>query len=344
MIALGPASINGGTLSSQTYAARGSFQLMAYWDRVLTDDEIAEAFSTDDARETAAHAPAIVKYGGSDYFAEMCAGATTGAVTDVSADVQDISSFPAGLETGRTLRLPFKVLDTCTNLPQAVRLSFAVDSSAGELAVSVDEGEEKNFVARSGGTVSYVFPAEVFTEGGHMLKIRRTDAGTDPVKFAGVEISGSWRLGWKDGKEAEFLSEGGSASPITYSVDNLVSNEWKLIRSTIKASKATALKFQVAAEDITRRRFSFSTRSYTYVGQDFELIVKLNDAEIHREYRQNTSEITVQLPSKLLQAGENVITVVTDKANYPASSSTWLRLDYFQLDFAEVRGTALYLR
>ena len=126
-----------GGISSGTFPFRGSAHLMAYWERVLSTEEVEEAFGTEGFLESAFHNPSVLTVGGG-YGADVFSGETTGTVTEVCADLQDLAAFPAGIEAGRTLRIPFKVPDTCTNLPQQVRISTTADSAGGTFALKID--------------------------------------------------------------------------------------------------------------------------------------------------------------------------------------------------------------
>jgi len=88
---------------------------------------------------------------------------------------------------------PFAVIDTCTNLTQVVRLA-GTRASDGVFAVSVD-GRPVSTLRMNGGEAQGVsVPATFFTEGDHLLSVRRTDAGTSEARLTLIEISGSFLL------------------------------------------------------------------------------------------------------------------------------------------------------
>lgn len=330
-----------GGYSPATFPFRGSAHLMAYWERVLSDAEVEEAFGTEGFLESAFHNPSVLTVGGS-YGTDVFAGATTGAVTEVSADLQDLASFPAGIEAGRTLRIPFRVLDTCTNLPQQVRLAAAADSAAGSFMIKIDGTVLRPISVLPGQEVSRHAAAELFTEGAHTLTITRTDDGAGLAKLSMVEISGSWRVGWVDGSESEMGSDlGSTAGTKTYSVAGLSSNRWKRVRSTVNKNRFLALRADVNGLDAALRPFTFKSRPVGYpANNSYDLVMLVNGEERFRRLiskdTDRSSPIEIALPPGTLRAGENEFVWKTEiNESYPDQVSTWLRLDYFALEIGE---------
>ena len=328
-----------GGYSPATFPFRGSAHLMAYWERVLSDAEVEEAFGTEGFLESAFHNPSVLTVGGS-YGTDVFAGATTGAVTEVSADLQDLASFPAGIEAGRTLRIPFRVLDTCTNLPQQVRLAAAADSAGGTFALKIDGRSLKSLTVVPGGRASRHAPAEMFTEGLHILDLIRTDNGADPVKLSQIEISGSWRLGWVDNADTELGGDITSAAGTKeYYVTELSSNHWKTVRSGIAQSRLVKLYANVDGQDAAQRQFVFKTRPRDYPAQSYDLVMFVNGTERFRRPClpngpiDRRTPVVVKLPPGTLLAGQNEFMLKTEIVeSYPTPSSTWMRLDYFALE------------
>ena len=328
-----------GGISSGTFPVRGSVQMMAYWERVLSTEEVEEAFGTEGFLESAFHNPSVLTVGGG-YGADVFSGETTGTVTEVCADLQDLAAFPAGIEAGRTLRIPFKVPDTCTNLPQQVRISTTADSAGGTFALKIDGVPLKPMSVVPEGRASRHAPAELFTEGLHMLDLVRTDNGANPVKLSQIEISGSWRLGWVNGADSEL---GGdittNAGTKEYYVTELSSNRWKTVRSGISQARLVKLYANVDGQDAAQRQFVFKTRPHGYPAQSYDLVMFVNGIErFRRPCLSNDSinrpkPVVVKLPPGTLLAGENEFMLKTEIVeSYPTPSATWMRLDYFALE------------
>ena len=328
-----------GNVSSSTFPVRGSVQMMAYWERVLSDAEVEEAFGTEGFLESAFHNPTVLTVGGG-YGADVFSGETTGTVTEVCADLQDLAAFPAGIEAGRTLRIPFKVPATCTNLPQQVRMVTASDSAGGTFALKIDGVPLKPMSVVPEGRASRHAPAELFTEGLHMLDLVRTDNGANLVKLSQIEISGSWRLGWVNGADSEL---GGdittNAGTKEYYVTELSSNRWKTVRSGISQARLVKLYANVDGQDAAQRQFVFKTRPHGYPAQSYDLVMFVNGIErFRRPCLSNDSinrpkPVVVKLPPGTLLAGENEFMLKTEIVeSYPTPSATWMRLDYFALE------------
>ena len=328
-----------GGISSGTFPVRGSVQMMAYWERVLSDAEVEEAFGTEGFLESAFHNPSVLTVGGG-YGADVFSGETTGTVTEVCADLQDLAAFPAGIEAGRTLRIPFKVPDTCTNLPQQVRISTTADSAGGTFALKIDGVPLKPMSVVPEGRASRHAPAELFTEGLHMLDLVRTDNGANPVKLSQIEISGSWRLGWVNGADSEL---GGdittNAGTKEYYVTELSSNRWKTVRSGISQARLVKLYANVDGQDAAQRQFVFKTRPHGYPAQSYDLVMFVNGIErFRRPCLKNDSinrpkPVVVKLPPGTLLAGENEFMLKTEIGESdPEPTATWMRLDYFALE------------
>ena len=331
-----------GGISSKTYPVRGSSQLMAYWERVLSDAEVEEAFGTEGFLESAHHQPVLLSVINRSYGSDVLAGATTGTVSEASADLQDIAAFPASIEAGRTVKIPFHVLDTCTNLPQRVRLAAAADSVAGSFMVKIDDTALKPILVQPGHEASRHAAAELFTEGAHTLSITRTDTRAGLAKLSMVEISGSWRVGWVDGSESEMGSDlGSTAGTKTYSVAGLSSNRWKRVRSTVNKNRFLALRADVNGLDAALRPFTFKSRPVGYpANNSYDLVMLVNGEERFRRLiskdTDRSSPIEIALPPGTLRAGGNEFVWKTEiNESYPDQASTWLRLDYFALEIGE---------
>ena len=329
-----------GDISSGTFPVRGSFQLMAYWERVLSDAEVEEAFGTEGFLESSCHHPSVLSVGDRGYGAEVLAGATTGAVTEASADLQDIAAFPASIEAGRTVKIPFRVLDTCTNLPQQVRLAVSADSAAGSFMIKIDGTALKPISVLPGQEVSRHAAAELFTEGAHTLTITRTDDGAGLVKLSMVEISGSWRVGWVNGSHSDMGGDITTAAGTkTYSVTELSSNRWKSVRSTVSRTRFLALRADVNGLDAASRQFTFKSCPVYFPAQSYDLVMEVNGVERFRRLCSSldsalrSSPIEIALPPGALVSGENEFVWKTEiNESYPNPSSTWLGLDYFALE------------
>lgn len=342
-----------GGISSGTFPVRGSFQLMAYWDRVLTTAEVEEAFGAAGLLESSRCTPSVLTVGARDYGADVFAGSTTGAVTEVSVDMQDIASFPTGVEAGRTIAIPFKVYDTCTNLPQLVRIVTTPDSASGTIVAKIDATDLRPMRLAAGVEATRFVSPAMFAEGMHMLTLTRTDKGDGLVSFSLIEISGSWRVGWEDGSADDMgVDVNYISGTIPYRVSELSSNRWKTVRSSVTTSRTLSMYADVSAADAVGRRFTVRSRPVNFPAQSYDLVLYVNGVERFRRLcspdfpEMRSAPIAVGLPQGALQAGENEFLWKTElNAAYPSPTGTWLMLDCFTLEVGkDPLGMCVFVR
>lgn len=343
-----------GGASPKCNPARGSYQMVSYWERVLTDNEILEAFKLLGPDGTADRKPALLKVGDSAWGADVFGTAIDGSSATPSLDLQDLAKIPLQIAAEQTLNLPFTVPVTCTNLAQIVRLSAADGSAETCVQVKVDD-QDVGVVDIVPGKTAYVrCEAALFTEGAHTLTLTRSDAGAGLIKLTGVEISGSWRVGWIDKLVSEF---GGDSSKKTHVVADLTTNDWSTLRSTVKATYHLELVTDIAPADAEKRKILLRVKPQAggYPAQSYDFVVLANGAEVFRRtispikpYDDGRSAmVAVPFRPESLLAGRNVFTFKTEinEALDPNPASTWLRLDYFELEVGkEPTGGMLILR
>lgn len=338
-----------GIWSTAPTAARGSYQMVAYWERVLTDEEILDAFRQEGFASSYKTSAAVLKVGDPEYGAEMLGGTAEDDVTLASADLQDIGKFPATVAAGKTVRIPFTVAAECTNLPQVVRLTGAAGSS-GAFDVAIDDAPVGS-LSVSGGTGCLLARAELFTQGDHVLSLRRTDAGEAAFRAACVEISGSWRLGWADDSAFEMGGDLGYGGVRTFSVDRLLgptdgTNYWASVRSGVSSARTARLVATVSAEDAADRSFRFKILPYHFPAQMFHFVVDVNGVRAFDRFF-STAEpyaslrwdpVSIRLPPGTLRAGENTFDVYTEKdPDYPDPAGTWVLIDCYSLEVGRRR-------
>ena len=340
-----------GGASTSCAPARGSYHMVSYWERVLTDDEILEAFKLQGPDGTAAQAPALLKVGDSAWSADVFGASIEGASATPSLDLQDLAKIPLKIGAGQTLNLPFAVPATCTNLRQIVRLTAADGSVPGNMQVKIDDVDLGVVAVSPNKTACVDCEASFFTEGAHVLTLTRADAGVDPLKLSVIEISGSWRLGWIDNSYQPFqMDTTSSKTVLTNVVANLLTNDWPAIRGTVKTSRQAAMVVRLSEEDVTTRRIYLRAKPYSMPESIFDCCVLANDEEVYRHTVSSKDKdaekyalINLAFQPNSLKAGENVFLFKTD--NLTSGSSAWYRFDYFELEVGkEPSGSVLLLK
>jgi len=328
--------------STACAAARASYQMISYWERVLSDDEILEAFQLDAddkfyrADKTVENHPALLKVGDKAWGGDVFGGTADGAATIVT-DFQDLGTFPGRIAAGKTLSIPFAVPATCTNLRQLVRASVAEGS--GTLRFAIDGTESDAIVVAAGRTASAVFDRPCFTEGAHTLTISRVDSGADMMRLSAIEISGSWRLGWMDESYTPMKPDNSGGSKVSYRVADLTTNGWATARGAVKSSASAEFLFDLD-EDCAGRGMTLRVKPYSGPKASFDFIVQTNAVEAARatlvyeaEAEEDLRYRRLSFPFKpgTLSAGQNAFLFKT-AANeaYPNPSATWIRLDYYE--------------
>ena len=343
--------------STAPTAARGSYQMIAYWERVLTDAEIQDAFRQEGFAASYKTSAAVLKVGDPSYGAEMLGGTAEGDVTIASADLQDIGKFPASIAAGKTVKIPFTVAAECTNLPQVVRLTGA-SASSGTFDVAIDDVSVGSLDAKSGAG-DLLASSDLFTQGNHVLALKRTDAGEAAFQTACVEISGSWRLGWVDDSTSEMGDDLGWSATRTYEVDRLLgptdgTNYWSNVRSGVSSSRTAQLVATVSAEDAADRHFRFKVLPCSFPAQMFHFVIDVNGERMFDRFfstsepyaSQRWDPVVIWLPRGTLKAGENTFDIYSEKdPNYPDPSGTWVKIDYYALEVGRTRkGSAIIVK
>lgn len=338
-----------GGASASCAPARGSYHMVSFWERVLTDDEIFDAFKLQGPDGTAACKPALLKVGDPVWSADVFSASIDGTSATPSLDLQSLAKIPLRIAAGQALNLPFTVPTTCTNLAQIVRLSAADGSMSARVQVKVDDQIVGVADVAPGKTACVRCEAAPFTEGAHMLTLTRSDAGDAEMKLACVEISGSWRLGWIDNAYAPLQSDTASGKTVlSNAVENLMTDDWPSFRGVIKSTRHSAISFRLPVEDATSRKLVLRTKPYEMAGSTFDMVVMANGEEAFRrtissKESSRFDEIVIPFRPNALKAGENMVVFKTD--NLTSGTSSWLRLDYFELEVGkEPSGVVVILR
>lgn len=293
---------------------RGMIHMVAVWDRVLTTNEVLEAFSS---------TPSLFQVGcpnvdGGDVFA----GASGGAV-NLTAMPEDWRKFPASLAVGQPVNISFELNDLQTNLPQMVRLVPRA-GTGGSVSVKVN-GVVCGTKSLTGGRESFVYvPASVLRTGENVCTVTRLDGGAGSLGFNAVQMAGSWRIGWDDGKCGEM----GSAS--TTGPDFYIEGErrWEWFRRAV----TPAYPLHVHLGDVLGRwgnnRYVYTWKMENVKAADGnKMVMKLNGTTLYNSVPlQNGQVFTLELDERnLLRGADNVLTWEND------GGTSYYAFDYQEL-------------
>ena len=318
---------------------RGQIHMVSLWNRVLTENEVMEAFSYAPP-PSAPSLPSIFQVGfpnvdGSEMFAGAPGPAT---ITATPARPEDWRNFPASFLRDTPVNISFMLDAKQANLPQVVRLVPRA-GTFGNVSVSVNGAFGGTEDVR-GGAEAYVYvPAECLAAaGGNVCTITRTDAGVGALGFNAVQMSGSWRIGYDDDKWTDM---GGAAVTEADFYAEWSSQDWNLFRRAVLTNNNGAYPLNVHLGDILGRwgnnRYVYTWKLQKNSGSDASMVVKLNGSTINVKSNGSTVECPVSLTdtswhtysieldeSNLIRGADNVLT-------WENSSSTFFVFDYHVL-------------
>lgn len=318
---------------------RGQIHMVSLWNRVLTENEVMEAFSYAPP-PSAPSLPSIFQVGFPNVDGvEMFAGAPGPAmITATPSSPEDWRNFPASFLRDAPVNISFMLDAKQSNLPQVVRLVPRAGTS-GSVSVFVN-GAFCGTEDVRGGAESYVYvPAECLAAAGeNVCTITRTDAGVGALGFNAVQMFGSWRIGYDDDKWTDM--GGAGATEADFYIE-WSSQDWNLFRRAVLTNNNGAYPLNVHLGDILGRwgnnRYVYTWKLQKNSGSDASMVVKLNGSTINVKSNGSTVECPVSLTdtswhtysieldeSNLIRGADNVLT-------WENSSSTFYGFDYHVL-------------
>ncbi len=325
---------------------RGQIHMVSLWNRVLTENEVMEAFSYA-PQPSAPSLPSIFQVGfpnvdGGETFAGAPGSATT---TATPARPEDWRNFPASFLRNEPVNITFMLDAKQTNLPQVVRLVPRAGTS-GSVSVLVN-GVFCGTKNVRGGVESYVYvPVECLADAGeNVCTIIRTDAGAGALGFNAVQMFGSWRIGYDDDKWADMGLAGATEADFYIEWS---SQDWNLFRRAVLTNNNGAYPLNVHLGDILGRwgnnRYVYTWKLQKNSGSDASMVVKLNGSTVNVKSNGSTVECPVSLTdtlwhtysieldeSNLIRGADNVLT-------WENSSSTFYGFDYHELAVRKPRS------
>ncbi len=169
---------------------RGLVHMVGVWDRVLTTNEVFEAFSFH---------PSVFQVGlphvdGGDLFT-----GNPNAPASLSSDPEDWRKFPLSLSYGNPVNITFDVNGLYDKLPQMIRLVPSAGSS-GRVSVAVN-GTVYDTPSLTGGKDAFVYVpvTNVLHQGENTCTVTRVSSSAAELRLNAVQMAGSWLVGWKSG-------------------------------------------------------------------------------------------------------------------------------------------------
>ena len=304
-----------GAITSNKDNFRGDVQMLAIWNRCLSDREVCEAFG--------GGSPNLFRIGEENCTAEMYGGAppAAGATVTLNPLASDKRDFPTTLTKGATFSIPFSVDKYSKNTAHWVRLKSQTGSAFGTLAVALD-GVALEPLDVSSGRNAYVWvPGERFTIGDHVLTLTRIDNGAGSLDYDVIELGGNWHAGIVDGDAGDATSDSvknsatSAPAPDIWYTDSLNLKEFvryvgRNKSGTLHRAKTIVWNLPDGAADKFGMHMSYKC---LYVGEPpmtNSLVTTVNGKTVHTDSSVNgsrTVSFDISADSNVFRDGENTI-------------------------------------
>lgn len=308
---------------------RGQIHMVALWDRVLTTNEVLEAFTS---------CPSVFQVGipnvnGTDVFA----GASDRAV-EMTPMPHEWRKFPASLTAGNPVNISFACngLHLGNGLPQLLRLVPRA-GTAGAVSVAIN-GTACGTVSLSSGKDACIYvPVSRLQSGTNVCTITRVDGGSGALGLNAVQLAGSWNVGWHS-SNADSMESAGNTETDFY-IEGVRRFEW--FRRAITPARPLNIHLGDLLGRWGNNRWIYTCRIAEGQGMgsgENKAVVKLNGTTIlNSTPLANGQTFTFELSStNLIRGADNVITWEND------GGTTYYAFDYHDWE-VQKRRSGLYI-
>ncbi|MBQ0033158.1 MAG: hypothetical protein KBT68_10215, partial [bacterium] len=194
---------------------RGLIHEVAFWDRVLTDDEVREAF--------AAPTPNLARYGIPGLTSTLFLNGATPVSDSVVVNPltkQDFRDCRYKLASGGKLGVQFNVPERIAGLEQIVFVKAEADSATARLSVRLDGKALQSLSVAADGAAHCSIEKSILTAGDHLLELVREDSGAGAFALDHMTIGGSFQMGAADAGYKEMSTPETAPATTTFAVGN----------------------------------------------------------------------------------------------------------------------------
>ena len=321
-------------------AFHGFIHELAVWNRALTKEEIASAFSHPNNMVMGVGTAngASGEFAGTEGTYDCQVDATGMAWRDIAGTLDAEHSeltfrfTPDANQRQLVHYLHVKAAAVGASVGEKAQLSLHLNGKPIAPAVEVGAYDD----------LWCVLPIRSLQTGENVLKIAY--AGGTAASFAldSAEIVGSWQLGVKDGKDSEFTQEGNDNAAPDYTVGDRRLKH--VVRSLTKGWNRNDFHFYVPAEIAAKHAHAFELAVVNQVATGIpSFAIDLNGVEKFASPtdRQMTTgeKVTFDVESGELNPGWNTITMRFTGA------SGWITFDYYKFAISDYHlGMAILLR
>lgn len=305
---------------------RGLIHMMAFWDRVLTQDEINEAFSQG--------RPAVMRVGFGENVSggDLFAGTPGASVELASAQPWAWSAFPSAWTAGTSVTIPFAIPERDAGLGQMLRLVGDLASGEGRVAVSLD-GDVLREIGIGSGSREFFIPGTALSSGGHTLVLRRSDNGSSAVNVRSISLEGSWCYRPVSGSPASAVH---NVTPVTDCYPGSV-------RNTLNQgeSNSQSFSFNLTESMISTRKMEYHVKLLSSRAlMKSHIRITVNDTPFSYEDVPYNGEIVLRIPPKALKVGTNIV-----KVSCFDTETNWPSFDTFKMEVVgEYKGLCVILK
>ncbi len=305
---------------------RGQIHTVAIWDRVLTTNEVLEAFTSH---------PSVLQVGIPNVNGtEVFAGASDRAV-ELTSMPHEWRKFPVSLTAGNPVSISFEcnALHYQNGLPQLLRL--VPRAGAGTVSVAIN-GTACGTASLSGGRDACVYvPASLLRRDTNVCTITRVDGGSGTLGLNAVQLAGSWNVGWHSGSFDKMESAGNTEAD--FYIEGAKRFEW------FRRAVTPAYPLNIHLGDLLGRwgnnRWIYTCKIFEGRGSEGnKAVVKLNGTTIlNSTPLANGQTFTFELSStNLIRGADNVITWEND------GGTTYYSFNYHDWE-VQKRRSGLYI-
>ena len=312
-------------------AFKGAFADVKLWSRVLSDEELVSVLAGNDGMQWSIGAP----NGSSEEF-----GANP--VLEFDPVVNAWSQMKKTLDAGSpTLTFKTKLRRGDEGLQKSLRvIPLLSEGATGGVSLLVNGEPVESVSLADGQEHVFVIPAAKWTadpSGFVTVSISRVGEVSGTLEFDAISLSGSWCVGYNDGKTSEFVSNEKYAPSEFFVGDFDISNHVRCATYSEKATwSSNRLKFHFWVDERMARKadavfssFIANKANPNNVEEYTPFEFYLNEVCIRQFSVKNGDAINVRFDRGTMKEGLNAI----ELRNCSGRSDIWAKYDYFQMEF-----------
>ena len=333
----------------------GSVQQIAFWGRVLTDDEVVEAWQTPMAD--------VWRLGLSNDSSSEMGGATASVAT---VDIDSITAdgrwqeVPGEIAAGGTLNLDFTFRkssfaagkSTSSALSQILCVKPLSASSGGTVQVSVNGVSVGSALALVPGKTTKLFILSKYfsVPGVNRISLARTDGGAAAIGIDQIRLTGSFQSGIVDDAASEFSYRPTMAPNVCWPQ----SSDWYDMRNAlnVRSRYSVTHKFRLPEEVVPYKHVYTVRMREDYSGANTNVLTLAVNGDVKTAWTNDSGIGIAQIPKSYadfkipfkegeLRAGLNEFTWTLTTANTESGPAPILYFDSHRMEAKDSTGVVV---